>query len=42
MDTLCWPIEPDFTSFEAIFTHDSYMGTIGQEGSFSSELIPSV
>ena len=31
-----------FHCFEAIFTHDSFMGIIGQEGSFGSELIPSV
>ena len=31
-----------FHCFEAIFTHDSYMDIIGQQGSFGSELIPSV
>ena len=31
-----------FHCFEAIFTYDSYMGIIGQQGSFGSELIPSV
>ena len=31
-----------FHCFEAIFTHDSYMGIIGQQSAFGSELVPSV